>query len=156
LTVTGENTLWTAHSPDVFMIYTGAPPVIYEASDVLVSGNTLLTATIEIPSDAPIGVYDFHVDNLVLVDAFTVTITPGINEYRFSPRVFPNPATNMLWVESETPAMLTIYNLQGHAVLEKSITRENESIPLQSIGKGVYLLEIITGSDKKIMRLLIL
>jgi hypothetical protein len=154
LTITGENTLWTAHDPDVFMIYTDAPPVIYEAFDVTVSGNTMLTAAFDIPSDAPVGLYNVHVDNLILMDAFTVTLTPGITEHQFSPRVYPNPATNKLWVETEAPAMLKVYNLQGHIVLEKSITGDSEFIPLQSLEKGVYLLEINTNSDKKTMRLL--
>lgn len=156
LTITAENTFWTAHDPDVFMIFTGSPPLIFDAIDVIVSGNTTLTAAIEIPGDAPIGLYNIHVDNLILMGAFTVTLTSGISDTQLLPRIFPNPATDLLWIDTPTRATAKIYNLSGQLLLERSLTGGREPISLKSFKKGVYVFEIISANGTKTERLVIL
>ncbi len=156
LAITAEDTFWTNHDPDVFMVFTGSPPLIFEAIDVIVSGNTTLTAAFEIPTDAPIGLYNVHVDNIILMDAFTVTLTSGLDVPQALPHIYPNPAREFLWIETETTASLKIFDLNGQVVLQKVIPRGRESISLKAFEKGVYVIEIIAGENRKILRIVVL
>ena len=64
-------------------------------------------------------------------------------------RVFPNPAQNAITISSSTAenAEITIYDLNGRAVINTSINGNQKEIDINQISKGYYLMKI-GGSDK--------
>lgn len=71
-----------------------------------------------------------------------VTLDPnGLPDYHFPPlRLYPNPAHDRLWVESEAQ-QLRLYDAQGRLVLQQPASRRTElhTGPLQP---GLYLLQL--------------
>lgn len=63
--------------------------------------------------------------------------------------VFPNPAQNAITISSSTAenAEITIYDLNGKAVINTSINGNQKDIDVNQISKGFYLMKIV-GSDK--------
>lgn len=63
-------------------------------------------------------------------------------------KIFPNPATNKIWysdTENRTAAML-IYNMIGELVLRKELSMNETEIDINSLNKGIYLIQIITSA----------
>lgn len=64
--------------------------------------------------------------------------------------VYPNPAVNSINVEGvDTNSTVTIINIQGKIVLRTSINAEASSIQISSLTKGVYFLNLVSGSSQK-------
>jgi len=61
-------------------------------------------------------------------------------------RVYPNPATTMLSVETGTAigknSMLRIFDIQGRMVLSCTLTQSKNIISIEKIQQGLYLYEI--------------
>ncbi|MDA0315359.1 MAG: T9SS type A sorting domain-containing protein [Bacteroidetes bacterium] len=66
---------------------------------------------------------------------------PKANGYE----VFPNPAQNTINISSSlnTHPLIIIYDLNGRAVIQTSLTELDKSIDLSSNSDGVYLMRII-------------
>lgn len=71
--------------------------------------------------------------------------TSDINEDKMSFSVFPNPATNFLYINSEENATVEILNLQGKS-LSKSNIPSNGSVDVSVLKGGVYLVRIKTDN----------
>ena len=67
---------------------------------------------------------------------------------------FPNPASDLLYLEFESltiPAELTLYTLDGKAVLNKSIqqtTNEPLAIDINHLPSGMYLISLLTDDGQ--------
>ncbi len=73
--ITGENTQWmTSPTPVVKMIHHDTPGYEIIATNIVVVNDQLITADFDIPDNAFTGNYDVHVDNLVLVNGFSVLL----------------------------------------------------------------------------------
>ena len=70
-TITGSNTNFTG-SPAVSMSFSGNPGEIITATSVSVISSTVLHAQFNIPASASTGLWDVHVNSLILQDGFTV------------------------------------------------------------------------------------
>lgn len=58
--------------------------------------------------------------------------------------VFPNPVTDVLFIESNTPVKeATIYTVLGQEVMLNTI--ENNQLDVSSLSKGVYLIQMTTN-----------
>jgi hypothetical protein len=57
-------------------------------------------------------------------------------------KLYPNPASNNITVESEAGATITIYSITGASVLEISNATEVQQINTSSLAKGVYLVRV--------------
>lgn len=158
VTIIAEHTFWTAQNPDVFMVYTGSPPLIFEAGNITVSENTELTATFEIPSGAPTGLYNMHVDNLILLDAFTVTLTSGLIEPQTSTQFYPNPARNEVHFaagESNTESVLVIVSdIKGVIVAQENFV-SGTTLNTSKFKPGVYFVKIRTNNTQEVRKLVI-
>jgi hypothetical protein len=71
-TVTGQNTTWDGTTPAVSLVLHDNPADVITGTGVNVSDNTHLDVDFDFAEDATIGMYDLHVDDLVLENAFTV------------------------------------------------------------------------------------
>jgi hypothetical protein len=58
-------------------------------------------------------------------------------------RVFPNPASEMLYLQHSSPIeWLQLYDLTGQSMLQTRPGQDKASLPLEGIPNGIYLLEI--------------
>ena len=75
------------------------------------------------------------------------------------PNIFPNPTSNLLQIESRTNTEAIKYRLlsgNGSLVLEGRLSNNNsiQSINLSSLPKGSYILEMISGSQKSLHKII--
>ena len=112
--------------------FTTSGKVIITAS---LAGNPSITA-----SDSSILVYQEHPSS---ADQNSLSLV----------RIYPNPAPEYLIIEGVSYALLDIYDLTGHKVLSRERIMEGEPVSVAQFEKGIYLVHIILGSERKTMRL---
>jgi hypothetical protein len=70
-------------------------------------------------------------------------------------RVFPNPVTDLLTVESETPiSEITVFDLNGREVLRDMTHREKAIVSFQTCPVGVYFIQVITEKEKLVKKII--
>lgn len=156
LIITAENTFWSGSDPSVLLQFNGSLPTLIEPVSVSILSNTSLMASFEIPADATLGLYNVVVDELELVDAFTVTIFESIAEKQaVVSKMFPNPASDQVILELNNKATLKVFDMNGGLVLEQQLNAGRETISVGNLLKGVYMLEISTSNARQVKRLVV-
>ncbi len=61
--------------------------------------------------------------------------------------IFPNPATNLLYINCEEKATVEIINMQGQIVSAKTLTDKTNSINISNLSPGLYNLRIISKNE---------
>ena len=56
--------------------------------------------------------------------------------------VYPNPASDQVFVKVESQSDIEIYNLMGQCVMEKQLQNGSESISIADLPKGSYFIKI--------------
>ena len=72
--------------------------------------------------------------------------------------VWPNPVSNAtftLTLENALPSELVIYNVNGQIVKTQRIDNQTNIINIESLGSGVYFVEVRDISGKTVKKLLI-
>ncbi len=72
--------------------------------------------------------------------------------------VWPNPVSDgsfTLTLEKAIPSELVIYNVNGQIVKSQKIDNQTNVINVESLGSGVYFVEVRNTSDKSVKKLLI-
>jgi len=74
-----------------------------------------------------------------------VSDATGIDEAKLhAVGFYPNPVTDMLFIESGEPVTVSLYNLNGKKLISRKDTR---NLDVSSLAPGVYLLEMISGEQ---------
>jgi hypothetical protein len=71
--------------------------------------------------------------------------------------VYPNPTSSLLNVrldQSTSGGQLTIYSMDGLQVLSEKLTSKSQSINLESLANGSYILELKTEEYKEIIKVI--
>lgn len=73
--------------------------------------------------------------------------------------IYPNPVVDKLIIEtndsySGTSKILTIYNLQGKLLVKKILQGKSESVSLSNYPNGLYIINIESGSGRKVFKIL--
>ncbi len=83
-------------------------------------------------------------------------MTTGITESAPSPApsLFPNPATDAVTITTNTeePSEVSLYDITSRMLLHQRFTRST-SINIESLAKGIYLLEIASGTERVIRKI---
>lgn len=67
--------------------------------------------------------------------------------------IFPNPADNMLTINGiEHPTTVRIYSANGTLLIQQSITPQQPTLSINTLPKGIYLLQINTQVIRLIKR----
>jgi len=63
--------------------------------------------------------------------------------------IFPNPATEWIRISGcdETPVQIRVSNLLGEILLERTIHLSSEKIDVGSLKVGIYILDVLSGSQ---------
>ncbi len=69
-------------------------------------------------------------------------------------KIFPNPTNGSVSIESASHIKnISIYNLSGQKVSEFAMDQQSVKLNLESLNKGIYMIEIITEHGKRIEKL---
>lgn len=75
----------------------------------------------------------------------------AVIEDRGDTRVYPNPTTGMLTIESHDEMTVTVANILGQKLIETE-ANGNVTIDLSRFGQGVYVLSIVTANGTTIQK----
>lgn len=86
-----------------------------------------------------------HVENCTNIDKNSLTDRC---------KIYPNPATDRITIESPEKAVIEIYNIQG-ILIEKFIAKNYlTTINLRNLANGIYTIKIVTGKEINIKKLI--
>jgi hypothetical protein len=119
-----------------------------------ISATGLLTAV----ADGDVTVIATSNDTLGTSDSTVISITnqsTGINEFAndFEFSIYPNPATDQLNINlKERATQIDVYTLSGQLV--KSVQPKTNTINIQEVESGIYLVRVMVGSKVSTSRLI--
>lgn len=71
--------------------------------------------------------------------------------------VYPNPFTSALTIKlpllSETKTSFRVFDITGKQVIDKTIENEETTIDLNTLDNGVYFIEVISGDQKAVAKI---
>ena len=71
----------------------------------------------------------------------------GIAENNSNLNVYPNPACNVINVNTVAGAQISIYNIAGQEVMAIEAANANESINVSNLSEGVYVVRVVNGTE---------
>jgi hypothetical protein len=63
--------------------------------------------------------------------------------------IYPNPTTEVLYLETPEKGLAKIYSLLGQTMMEVSVLESSTSIPVEQLPKGNYLLELTNDKGQQ-------
>jgi Secretion system C-terminal sorting domain len=57
-------------------------------------------------------------------------------------KVYPNPGTDVLYLETELGAELRVFSACGKLMLQKQLTSDKEAVPVKELPNGLYFLQV--------------
>lgn len=151
--ISAQNTFWTGTTPTVSLTHVSAANIV--ASNVIVNSNNSLSATFAVPVSAATGIYDVNVNDLVLQGAFTITLLSGVeNQLSYETKVYPNPATDYIFVEAPVGSVIKLVDLSGKALFDSYVETSRNRIAMNDLSKGLYLIEITLNGHKQIKKVI--
>ena len=98
------------------------------------------------PWPVEVSVTNTTVDDVnFLVSEGAQEITDVNDTEEMSMKLYPNPVKDMLYIQSnnhETGAVVQIYDLTGHLVLNKNMENHTTRLDVSGLRKGIYLLRM--------------
>ncbi len=75
-------------------------------------------------------------------------------EVRSQPEIYPNPATNELFIKlnGNKTTNASISNLLGQLLIQANLTNQQPAIQISQLPPGMYLLKLSVGEDSQVMR----
>ena len=68
----------------------------------------------------------------------------GLEENEDQVKVYPNPAQHLVTVEAKGMTEISVYNTMGQRVIQKEVAGNQDTIELQGVASGLYLLQVKT------------
>ncbi len=86
----------------------------------------------------------FYYDNILPCQAQHVSgIAPVPNNNQFTVSIYPNPANNNITIEStDNIQTIQLMDIEGRVLLHKTVGATKALIPVSTLAKGVYLLNV--------------
>lgn len=88
----------------------------------------------------------------VLVLGCTTTGIQSIPEHKQF-KVYPNPATTNISIESTEDGEINIYNVQGQLMIKQFIQQGNKELDLRGFAKGIYILKFSNSSKTEVVKI---
>jgi hypothetical protein len=130
------------------------------ANFVNVTSNTRLVANFTLPANVPLGYYDVYTsDNfdgfLHIHNGFEIVNSLGIPAIKAEDvKVFPNPASGLLFVEcgGVVPSFISLMDMNGRVVYEKNHALQKEELAIGNLAEGLYILCIADLSGNQVFK----
>jgi len=87
-------------------------------------------------------------DSIVVTELATGIVTELAEEIS----VHPNPATSMIFVKTDIPVDLSLFDLTGRVIIE---AKQASSIDVNQIPRGLYYLAVFNGDRKAVYKILL-
>jgi hypothetical protein len=114
-----------------------------------VSGSEV-TRLEHVYTDEPITLYLYTSNNgLILYNIILETVATSVNPVAGleDVRVYPNPASDRVFVSVQRPTQVGIYNLAGSLVKSRLIESKNDFIEVNDLQPGMYLIKSQFSND---------
>ena len=130
--------------------------------DNIVLANTSINGVGIQNAILPAGTYYFLIEGRIS-EEYTVDIrlasdveedTENVKEFANTFNVYPNPATSVVYVESELNAKASIIDMVGRSVKEVEFSG-NTAINIEDLNSGIYFISIQEGSNRSIQKLVV-
>ncbi len=165
VSITGIDTKFNTGSPTFYFMQQGSPTFEIQIVKVTASSATSASATLSINTEASLGVYDLIYFNELdgsafKLDAFSVTQKIGIqNVHKLNTKVYPNPASKLITIESEDIESITVFDVRGKEMTNKTPERETQTYELNLtdliIPKGIYFIKVISHHGSVTQKIII-
>lgn len=139
-------------------------------AEILVNNNTYTTneegiAEMLILSNAPEIEYSIsHTDyaefkGMFLADTTTtinVSLTPVSINHKSNvlAKAYPNPASNLLTLETNSAESYSIINAQGRVIENNTIVNTKTLVDISTLESGIYLIQVNKGNDYTLLKIL--
>jgi hypothetical protein len=154
-TITGSNTAF-AGTPSVSISYSNNGFEIINATGVVVVSPTVIQAQFTIPPSATAGLWDLHVDDMILENSFTVELVSGLGDLDFAAlKIYPNPAYQQFFVDNAMGAELFIYRTNGELVSRMMVMNDKQEVNISQLSSGLYLVKIQANGTTRVEKLLV-
>ncbi|MBN2680917.1 MAG: T9SS type A sorting domain-containing protein [Bacteroidales bacterium] len=87
------------------------------------------------------------------VDMETIVGIENITSENIS--IYPNPATNYINVFTQGNGNIEIYSISGQLLISKEITSEAQTVSVENISNGIYLVKVTTPTNSFTEKLII-
>ncbi|MDW7691695.1 LamG-like jellyroll fold domain-containing protein [Flammeovirgaceae bacterium SG7u.111] len=118
----------------------------YNASSSYVSNNKI---TVYYKGDLIYGVEPFDVAENA---ASRIGLEKEVDSKVFS--IYPNPVVDNLTINLEAEALVTIINLSGNIVWQRTISQSTNSIDLSSLNEGLYIIKVQSENMHAVKKIL--
>jgi plastocyanin len=149
--ITAADSRFTLLNPSISLSYSLNSSEVITASNISVLNDFQAEAVFDIPAEASAGSWDVNVDDMILSSGFTINLLSGItNESSLAAvRIYPNPASQALFIENARGALLTIIATGGETVISLRINSEKQGIDVGNLTRGIYIVRMrIDGREK--------
>lgn len=85
---------------------------------------------------------------------FTGTLT-SVDNMQAAVKVFPNPASEYLRIQTPEMVSVQVYDVQGRTILMRENVMNNDEINVQTLSEGIYMMRISGESVNKMERIVI-
>ncbi|MDD4576349.1 MAG: T9SS type A sorting domain-containing protein, partial [Bacteroidales bacterium] len=102
------------------------------------------------------GIHGYSLANSsrIMVDDISIDVSTGINETKFTSKIYPNPATKNIRIESnQFIKTIRIVNVLGQEVYNKAISNYGTEINLSNFHSGIYFVNIETSQGTTTQRI---
>lgn len=93
-----------------------------------------------------------YIDNIELIEG-APTSTGSVTNSSF--RVYPNPASDQVFIEVEDGSIIEICNVAGSVVKSLVATSNKQSISVADLAKGMYVIKVTTDGNSQTTKLLV-
>lgn len=151
--ISTTGTYFTQQGPDIRLNYHDDPTQYITAINVNVVNDSLVEATFGIPFNTTAGLWDLHVDDIVLPNGFTVLLLTDVMENASNPEftLYPNPSNGHVYISGNKPInKIRIMNMTGKLIEEELLETEVSKMMID-LGnynqKGIFFVSIYTGES---------
>lgn len=155
-TITAENTSFGGTTPVVSLTFPLSPSEIITATNVIVVNNTTISADFSIPANASAGIWDLHVADLTLNQAFEVLLVSGLADLNSDQiKLYPNPATDRFYVDNARGGVVSIFKTNGEMVASMQVADNKQEIDISRFSSGLYLVKVAGNGLSRTDKLLV-
>tara|TARA_B100001758_G_C18416906_1_gene620854 strand:- start:13115 stop:14899 length:1785 start_codon:yes stop_codon:yes gene_type:complete len=82
-------------------------------------------------------------------------IIPTVSENREISIIYPNPSSDIIFIETQVHSNITIYNIHGVVVKKLTTSSSISSLNISDLSPSVYFVEIINKDEKRYQKIIV-
>lgn len=84
--------------------------------------------------------------------ALTGTLVVGIAQLEAAVKIYPNPASDMLFIEHQQLAVVELWNMLGDRLIKCEADGDSVSLDIAGISSGIYCLRLVDSKGGVIVK----